>query len=683
MRKHIRPPIALMLLALILSADAASAAVENVPVGIRFTYDAPGAGTVTLAGTLNGWDAQRNPLTKDATGKWSVVMALKPGQYEYKFVVDGSWFADPDNPDTVTDPYGGTNSLIQVGDDGKLVAVSRAAEPTAGPNTTFNARVTVDGRYLSRFVARKDFDGDTRYRLHRPEQSVDLNFHTEVSDVVDAYTRLRMDNTTTINMNDVRAQLDEGSLDIHPDVFHVLGYWDMEVLQLGDPLSSGGDVDLPGTILDDHLMSGKGTAGVSVTGTPFGLDFQGFFADVHDADWYNDIEIFDNTGRDIFGARLSHEVAGLVIGVPLYMERELIWVDMSANVSTPDNTGLPALDRYLADSNDTSTWYEWDNHDLRSGLDLTVPLYGDRGRLQLEWLYGSVGQGFVTGNQSGFNNTNGPVDVELMDRARHILHGSWDMTLRKGRTANLEHTTVTESGAGPDEAYGSIYYLHQDEADKRVYIDFGGAPAQRETHYSELTLSETVGDRRHVLWVQRAQVDADYGAIGGVSPLDGESRASATIWTISGLNAIGSAEGGYGALEMENALVHRDDGISGLDGHTFETILRWQRRLSRRVYGVADLRYIDYQLADPDRRLDDGFFAPWIGVRYLPSPRLDVTLAYGIDPLSFGIDYDGREIGRWRFRQQYKFDNPGATDFDAEKALDEVRAFGVRANFRF
>ncbi len=683
MRKSIRSLTALTLLVMILSTAAALAAVENVPVGIRFTYHAPGAGRVTLAGTMNGWDAERNPLTDDGSGNWSVVMALKPGQYEYKFVVDGSWFADPDNPDTMADPYGGANSLVQVGEDGKMVAVVREAEPVGGPNTTFNARVTVDGRYLSRFTAQKDFDGDSRYRMHRPEQNIDLNFHTEVNEVVDAYTRLRLDNTTTINMNNVTAQLDEGSLDIHPDVFHVKGYWDMELLELGDPIGHGGDLDLAGTLLDDNLRSGKGTAGVLVTGDPFGVSFQGFFADVHDADWYNDLEIYDNTGRDIFGARLAREFKGVTVGLPLYMERELIWVDMSDRVSTPDDTGIPALDDHLAETGDTSTWYEWDNLDLRAGVDVTVPLHGGRASVELEWLYGKVHQGFVTGDNAGYNDENGPVSIDMLDRNRHILFGAWNLALREGRTVNLEHTSVLERGAAADEAFGSVSFKHQDEADKRVYIDFGAAPAQLETHYSELNLRETVDDRRHWLWIQRTQIDADYGAAGGVSPLGGEATATATVWTLVGLNAIGTPADKYGAFEMENALTHWNDDISGLDGHTFETILRWERRLSRRVFGVADLRYIDFQLEDAERVYDDGFFAPWLGIRYQPSPRLDVTLAYGRDPLAFGIDYEGRHIGRWQYRRQYLYENPDATEFDAERALADLRALGVRANFRF
>lgn len=66
---------------------------------ITFNYFAPTAGSVTVAGEMNGWDAKAAPLTYDeATGFWSVEQELAPGKYEYKFVVDGgNWVTDPRN----------------------------------------------------------------------------------------------------------------------------------------------------------------------------------------------------------------------------------------------------------------------------------------------------------------------------------------------------------------------------------------------------------------------------------------------------------------------------------------------------------------------------------------------------------------------------------------------------------
>ncbi|MBA4378532.1 MAG: hypothetical protein C0395_07780 [Gemmatimonas sp.] len=682
MRKH--DPIllaALLLLATLLSAaPPAAAAVKSVPVGVKFTHQAPGAGKVNLAGSFNGWDAQRHPLTDEGGGVWSIVMALKPGKYEYKFVVDGAWFADAENPDSTPDSYGGTNSAIQVGDDGKLVAVAAAAA-RAAPATTLNPKLTYSGRYLGRYLAWKDRDGDPRWRMERPEQNVDLNFNTKVSDVVDAYTRLRLDNTSNVVLNNIHAQLDEGAVDVHPGPYRVLGYWDMEALQLGDPLGSGGDVDLPGTILDDHLMAGKGTAGVVVSGSPFGLLYEGFFADVHDADYYNDINLYDNTGRDIFGSRLSHEALGLTFGVPLFMQRELLWVDLTSRLGQPDGTGIAALDRYLDRTGDTSDWFELDRLDMRLGFDLTRELSGGRGRAQLEWLYATADERFVTGNRAGFNSTNGQVDVDLATRAFRIWHASLEQTLRPGRSVNVEHSYVAESGAQPGEVSTGFLFLDQASASNRVYISIGAARPSLTTQYSELTWREEAEDRSHLLWVQRSAATADFAAAGLAAP-DGRPTADATIWTVATRHTAGAPGAAWGLWDLEAAWTDVDDDIIASHGHTLEGILRADRQVSRRLHALLNLRWIDYN-ADGIAGGDDDFFAPWLGLQYLPSPRLDVTFFYGVDPLDFGIDYDGREIGRWRYRRQYMQEHAGTTNLDAERALEDVKVLGIRANMRF
>ena len=41
-------------------------------------------------------------------------LALPPGTHEYRFVADGVWMADPANPRTVPNPFGGLNSVIEV-----------------------------------------------------------------------------------------------------------------------------------------------------------------------------------------------------------------------------------------------------------------------------------------------------------------------------------------------------------------------------------------------------------------------------------------------------------------------------------------------------------------------------------------------------------------------------------------
>ena len=68
---------------------------------------------VFLAGSFNGWDPAAKPMT-EKKGVYSTTLRLEPGKYEYKFVVDGTWCADPECLDCVPNDQGTLNSVIVV-----------------------------------------------------------------------------------------------------------------------------------------------------------------------------------------------------------------------------------------------------------------------------------------------------------------------------------------------------------------------------------------------------------------------------------------------------------------------------------------------------------------------------------------------------------------------------------------
>jgi len=47
-------------------------------------------------------------------GSWKKSLKLNPGRYEYRFVVDGHWWTDPENPDRQENPYGQDNSVLVI-----------------------------------------------------------------------------------------------------------------------------------------------------------------------------------------------------------------------------------------------------------------------------------------------------------------------------------------------------------------------------------------------------------------------------------------------------------------------------------------------------------------------------------------------------------------------------------------
>ena len=79
--------------------------------GASFTYVDPSAKNVAVAGEFNEWNAEANPMRKDQRGIWTVTIPLMPGKYQYKFVVDDAWKADPASPDKADDGFGGENSV--------------------------------------------------------------------------------------------------------------------------------------------------------------------------------------------------------------------------------------------------------------------------------------------------------------------------------------------------------------------------------------------------------------------------------------------------------------------------------------------------------------------------------------------------------------------------------------------
>ena len=67
----------------------------NVNRTTQFTFQAPTARQVSLAGEFNNWDPRAGPMHKGADGVWHLSVALKPGRYEYRFLADEVWCDDP------------------------------------------------------------------------------------------------------------------------------------------------------------------------------------------------------------------------------------------------------------------------------------------------------------------------------------------------------------------------------------------------------------------------------------------------------------------------------------------------------------------------------------------------------------------------------------------------------------
>lgn len=69
--------------------------------------------TVAVAGDFTNWDVLAMQKVRDDC--WKITVRLKPGKYQYAFVIDSQeWVPDPASPRKVSDGFGGFNSVLVV-----------------------------------------------------------------------------------------------------------------------------------------------------------------------------------------------------------------------------------------------------------------------------------------------------------------------------------------------------------------------------------------------------------------------------------------------------------------------------------------------------------------------------------------------------------------------------------------
>jgi len=98
--------------ALLVGTPKSSPAIEGRTVTF-IRYDAA-AKSIRVAGTFNNWNQLemfRNPADPNM---WGVRYTLPPGEYGYKYIVDGTWETDKENYTPVADGNGNINSTFVI-----------------------------------------------------------------------------------------------------------------------------------------------------------------------------------------------------------------------------------------------------------------------------------------------------------------------------------------------------------------------------------------------------------------------------------------------------------------------------------------------------------------------------------------------------------------------------------------
>jgi 1,4-alpha-glucan branching enzyme len=87
---------------------------DNAASEQAFFFTAPEATSVQLVGDFTHWQRSPLSLTKQATGVWKTSVALAPGTYHYRFLVDGQWRDDPECTIKIPNVFGSYNMVREV-----------------------------------------------------------------------------------------------------------------------------------------------------------------------------------------------------------------------------------------------------------------------------------------------------------------------------------------------------------------------------------------------------------------------------------------------------------------------------------------------------------------------------------------------------------------------------------------
>ncbi len=81
---------------------------------VEFYLKASGAKSVRLAADFTDWEKASLPMSRADNGFWFAIVPLTPGEYNYRFIVDGQWSDDPHSNRQVPNSFGTLNAVKTV-----------------------------------------------------------------------------------------------------------------------------------------------------------------------------------------------------------------------------------------------------------------------------------------------------------------------------------------------------------------------------------------------------------------------------------------------------------------------------------------------------------------------------------------------------------------------------------------
>ena len=680
-------------------ATVSSGAVEKADDGVEFTYENPGAGSVSLVGDFNSWSTTATPMTKDDEGVWRVIVSMAPGTYEYKYVVNGSeWTTDPGNPKVVGE-YG--NSQVKINEQGEPV-IEAADAPIS--NTHLNSRVSVNGWYRATYTTATQVDSDPKWRLSRPGHEFYFSVNPTVNDLVSGAAMLHMA-TGTGDIKKITADIYSGHIALTGGPFGVLGYYNEERIQFDNPIEMVGHQDLAGTIPEEHIALGRGTQGLVVSAGRWDFDFEAAYVNVYDYDHRNKPDDFDNTDTDLLAARLKRTAGPVVLGATYVSWRDGWGIEWTGSNESAQ------IDSFLSMTSSESDSFGLARNDQWLGFDVEWPEAPGGVSVHSEYALYSFDNRWDYGNKErGEATTAGGIDIPIGDTdgwlSRTVLRATpmqlvdLALTIDVGRLeAMSEGEEYVAFGPSPWMNEFSVYrelgmhdlrqYTEVRYDDSPMVVDVYGPLPRIGLNGLEIDLGLVFGI--FDLGTEYDLKNYDVEMVGAMAEEVGFNSWTGAERRIAGRMRVNIFKEKTWFEFCGESMRYEDDHSDRAlwtPYDTIEIIGRARVAVVDDVAVVADARRITYRdvrkTAPSSGREDKTFFAPYIALSYSPRENIELRLGYGVDPTNYtDTPVEGRPDGRERWRDEYRWDRRGASVIDAERALKDARTIGLMAVIGF
>jgi len=651
---------------------------------IEFNYYNPSARQVYIAGDFNNWSPDQNPLESDDEGNWSIKLDLITGKYEYKFVVDGQWQPDPDNPRMAPDSYGGINSIVEIDNEGNIVQDEDEKSQERVSNTFANSRVYIGGKYTGIAESRWNRDGDRRFRLEKPCHRIESYIKARISNQVIAFGSINLDTRDADRIYEAPLSLDSAAVEFKADNFHGQLYYNRPVGGLNDPLNIIGPSRLA---CEPYLRIpfGLGTGGIKASGKLAGFNLVGIYSDrfesnaqtIYDCNLidrptsifqgmfvedvlasYPDPSRFTEYGTDILGVRINRSLSILDFSLVLRRDSGTWWSPLT-------EISIDRLDTWVDTTGSESDWFALGNSEWLYGGDISAKI--SMVDLWSEFLLYDYSCGVVAGNKENDNNDdNGPVNLDLGDMDGY--YGGVGITIHPAEKLNFMVKYTTQFENAPSDS--GIYIQPEPSTDNDGHVDIGFTDIYPEMKSS---FRESYSARATIQWPITVWAQ---GSVEKRRDIINQNLWDATYF---GFGAKGSVLWQFIGYDLYTNFASIKT-LSGEKHRKMQAKAALKLHLSDTWFIIADAAYHKgyHQNAMDSVIVDDISLPVFCSLLFKPVDNVKLEIYWGIHPNMA----NGWPNGRREFIEQRVIEE-SETFSQAWETLEDQRQIGIRGEIDF